>query len=64
MEAISGEQDEETRYELQAEAQAILMEDLPAIPLWYSNIAAVASTNVDNVEFNWQNQPELHLITK
>ncbi len=64
MTQIAGEPDEQKRYELQSQAQEVLFEDLPAIPLWYSNVAAVASKNVENVEFNWQNQPELHLITK
>lgn len=64
MEQVAGEPDEDKRYALQSQAQEVLFEDLPAIPLWYSNVAAVASTNVENVEFNWQNQPELHLITK
>ena len=64
MEQIAGEPDEQKRYELQSQAQEVLLQDLPAIPLWYSNVAAAASKNVENVEFNWQNQPELHLITK
>jgi oligopeptide transport system substrate-binding protein len=64
MTQVAGEPDEQKRYELQSQAQEILFQDLPAIPLWYSNVAAVASKNVENVEFNWQNQPELHLITK
>ena len=64
MEQVAGEPDAEQRYALQSQAQEVLFQDLPAIPLWYSNVAAVASTNVENVEFNWQNQPELHLITK
>lgn len=64
MEQVAGEPDEDKRYALQSQAQEVLFKDLPAIPLWYSNVAAAASKNVENVEFNWQNQPELHLITK
>lgn len=45
-------------------AQAILFRDLPAIPLWNHNVAAVAAKGVKNVEFNWQNKPEYQNITK
>ncbi|KHL08984.1 oligopeptide transport system substrate-binding protein [Mumia flava] len=61
--ASAAESDEE-REQIYADAQAILMEDLPAIPLWYSNIAAVAADGVNDVEFNWQNLPEYQLLTK
>ncbi len=64
MRQVAGAQDPEQAYKLQADAQAVLMKDLPAIPLWYSNIAAVYSKKVDNVTFNWQNQPEYAGITK
>ena len=64
IQAAAGAQDEEERYELLAEAQAILMEDLPAIPLWNTGIAAAAAQGVENVEFNWQNKPELQNVTK
>lgn len=64
MRQVSAAQDSEEAYDLQAKGQAVLMQDLPAIPLWYSNIAAVYSKKVDNVEFNWQNQPDYTGITK
>jgi oligopeptide transport system substrate-binding protein len=60
----AGAQDEDERYKLYAEAQAVLMKDLPSIPLWYSNIAAAAAKGVNGVEFNWQNLPEYHKLTK
>ena len=60
----SGAQDEQERYKLLADAQAILFVDLPAIPLWNTNIAAAAATGVDNLKFNWQNKPELQNVTK
>lgn len=60
----SGAQDEDERYKLLADAQAILFEELPAIPLWNTSIAAAAADGVKNVEFNWQNKPELQNITK
>jgi oligopeptide transport system substrate-binding protein len=52
------------RYALIEDAQAILFEDLPATPLWYSNVAAAAAEGVENVEFTWQNLPNYFKITK
>lgn len=46
------------------EAQEILFEDLPAIPLWYSNVTGGHSENVDNVVFTWKSQPNYTNITK
>ncbi len=60
----SGAQDDDERYKLLADAQAILFKDLPAIPLWNTSISAAAADGVENVEFNWQNKPELQNITK
>ncbi|MGJ9414157.1 ABC transporter substrate-binding protein [Aeromicrobium sp. CF4.19] len=64
IQSAAGAQDEEERYQLLADAQAILFEDLPAIPLWNQSIAAAAADGVENVEFNWQNKPELQNVTK
>ena len=50
--------------ELFKEAQTILFEDLPAIPLWYSNVTAGYSENVDNVVFGWDSVPVFTDITK
>lgn len=60
--ALSAEGDEQAK--LLADAQAILMKELPALPLWNTNVAAVAAKGVENVEFNWQNKPEYQNITK
>ena len=46
------------------EAQEILLKDLPAIPLWYSNTTGGSSENVDNVTFSWKQQPVYYEITK
>ncbi|MDR2453632.1 MAG: ABC transporter substrate-binding protein [Bifidobacteriaceae bacterium] len=46
------------------QAQAVLMKDLPAIPLWYQNTIGGWSTKVDNVEFNWKSVPVFEYITK
>ncbi len=42
----------------------MLLKDLPAIPLWYSNVTGGFSENVENVEFGWNSVPLYHLITK
>ena len=52
------------RYKLIEEAQGVLFTDLPALPLWYSNVAAAAAEGVENVEFTWQNLPNYFKITK
>ncbi|MCI1642590.1 MAG: ABC transporter substrate-binding protein [Actinomyces sp.] len=46
------------------QAQEILFKDLPAIPLWYSNVTGGYSTLVDNVEFGWNSVPLYYEITK
>lgn len=45
-------------------AQAILFQDMPAIPLWYGSVTAGYSTLVSNVEFGWDSWPILHAVTK
>ncbi|WIB27253.1 ABC transporter substrate-binding protein [Curtobacterium sp. MCSS17_015] len=40
------------------QAQELLFEDLPEIPLWYSNVTGVwAADNVKNVKFGWDSVP-------
>lgn len=46
------------------QAQEILLQDLPAIPLWYSNVSGGSSENVGNVTFNWKSVPAYEQITK
>jgi oligopeptide transport system substrate-binding protein len=46
------------------EAQELLLQDLPAIPLWYSNVTGVSAETVDNVVFGWNSVPLYHQITK
>lgn len=46
------------------EAQEVLLEDLPTIPLWYSNVTGVSAETVDNVVFGWDSVPLYHQITK
>ncbi|MGV0394728.1 peptide ABC transporter substrate-binding protein [Corynebacterium uberis] len=45
-------------------AQAILLKDLPAIPLWYSNVTGGSGPRVSNVHFNWKSVPELSAVVK
>jgi len=46
------------------QAQEILLQDLPAFPLWYSNVTGGYGENVDNVEFGWNSVPIYNEITK
>ncbi len=50
--------------ELLGNAQEILFEDLPAIPLWYQNSIGGYSEHVDNVVFGWNTVPLYYDITK
>jgi len=56
--------DEEAGFAKFDEAQEILFQDLPAIPLWYANATGGWSENVQNVEFGWNGVPLFHEITK
>ena len=42
----------------------MLFKDLPAIPLWYSNVTGGYADTVQNVEFGWNSVPLFHEITK
>jgi len=46
------------------QAQEILFQELPAIPLWYSNVTGGSATTVDNVEFGWNSVPLYYEVTK
>jgi len=46
------------------EAQELLLQDLPAVPLWYSNVTGVWADTVDNVEFGWNSVPLYYEVTK
>jgi len=45
-------------------AQEILFQDLPAIPLWYSNVTGGFGPDVQNVKFGWNSVPIYTDITK
>jgi oligopeptide transport system substrate-binding protein len=46
------------------DVQTILFKDLPAIPLWYSNVSGGYSQKVSNVEIGWDSNPLYYAITK
>ncbi|KAM9866767.1 Oligopeptide-binding protein OppA [Leucobacter aridicollis] len=46
------------------EAQEVLLADLPATPLWYSNVAGGFGESVENVQFGWNSVPLYQDITK
>ena len=46
------------------DAQVILFKDLPAIPLWYSNVTGGYGEAVGNVEFGWNSVPLYWAVTK
>jgi oligopeptide transport system substrate-binding protein len=58
------ETDVEAGIEKFQQAQEILFEDLPAIPLWYTNTVGAWGEQVDNVEFGWDTWPILYQVTK
>lgn len=46
------------------QAQNILLKDLPAIPLWYSNVNGGWAEGVKGVVFGWNSKPLYYKITK
>lgn len=62
-EALSASTPEEAT-QLYTEAQQILLEDLPSIPLWYANAVGVWGETIGNVTFGWDSVPLYHEITK
>ncbi len=46
------------------QAQEILLQDLPATPLWYSNVTGGYGESVSNVQFGWNSVPLYYEITK
>lgn len=60
---ISATDVDEANQDFQA-AQSILLEDLPVLPLWYSNVSGGYAEGVQNVEFGWNSVPLYYLITK
>ncbi|TFD27188.1 peptide ABC transporter substrate-binding protein [Cryobacterium lyxosi] len=59
--AASSVEDATAKY---VEAQEVLLQDLPTIPLWYQNTSGVWSDSVSNVEFGWDSVPLYYAITR
>lgn len=60
----NGAESPEQAIEAYKEAQTILLEDMPGIPLWYQNVTAGYSEAIDNVVFGWDSDPLLYQVTK
>lgn len=60
----AGETDKTKSQGLVDQAQEVLLQDLPAIPLWYRNASAGWSQNVTNVVIDWRGIPEYHAMEK
>ncbi|MCI9887950.1 ABC transporter substrate-binding protein [Micrococcales bacterium 31B] len=60
--AIGSAKTPEEEKPLVTAAQAILMKDLPAIPLWYQNAVGGFSQRIQPVTFGWSNYPVLTQI--
>ncbi|MCD2170276.1 MULTISPECIES: ABC transporter substrate-binding protein [Microbacterium] len=58
------ETDVDTQNQDFQKAQEILLQDLPAIPLWYSNVTGGFAEGVNNVKFGWNSVPLYYEITK
>ncbi|GAB2533184.1 peptide ABC transporter substrate-binding protein [Brachybacterium huguangmaarense] len=56
--------DAEAAIEKYKAAEAILMEDLPAIPLWYQNTFGGYSDQVSDVEYGWDTVPLYYEVKK
>ena len=64
VEVLRPHQFADPRHEILAQAQTVLFNDLPVIPLWYQNAFGGYSENVDNVAFDWKSVPMYYAITK
>lgn len=47
-----------------AQAQELLLKELPCIPLWYSNLTGGSAEGVKDVVFGWNTKPLLYNVTK
>lgn len=60
---VNTQQDPEERIELLRQAESIIVDDLPVIPIWFEHWEAVHSTNVDPFVWSLFNGPEYGLMT-
>lgn len=47
-----------------SKAQTLLLKDMPAVPLWYSNVQSVWDPKLKNVQIGWNSVPLYFQITK
>lgn len=45
-------------------AQAVLLKDLPAIPLWYQNTVGGYADGIEGIQFSWNGSLEVDQVTK
>ena len=64
LDEAAGATDPDAAIELYKEAETILFQDLPGIPLWYNNATGGWSEAVENVTFGWDSDPILYQVTK
>ncbi|RBP99581.1 ABC transporter substrate-binding protein, partial [Bifidobacterium xylocopae] len=46
------------------QAEEVLLEDLPAVPLYYANSKGIAAKGIHGFSFNWQGIPDYASMTK
>lgn len=56
--------DQDEAAKIYDQAQETLLKNLPAIPLWYSNLNGGSAEGVQNVQFDWKTVPIYYNITK
>ncbi len=56
--------DEDDANKLYQQGEELLLQDLPAIPLWYTSAKAVAAKNIKNLATNWKNLPVYQDLAK
>lgn len=64
LKAAAGAPSQAEAVALYMDAETILFENLPGIPLWYNNATGGWADTVDNVQFGWDSDPILYSITK
>ncbi|HIW94961.1 MAG TPA: ABC transporter substrate-binding protein [Candidatus Corynebacterium gallistercoris] len=60
----AAETDKDKARELYNKAQAIIMDELPAIPMWYYAATVAWSEDLSNVEYNWKGVADFANIEK
>lgn len=56
--------DQKEAFKIYDQAQEILLKELPAVPLWYSNVNGGWAKGVHGVQFDWHSKPLYFDITK